>query len=138
VGGLRRKARPLNRTLLMASNLLMLKVNHRLFVYGTLAPGRCNHHVVQHLQGTWEEGEVNGTLYQQGVGPTSGYPALDLDALGPPVKGYLLTSVDLPAYWPAIDEFEGVGYRRVRTPVRKKDGSTVDAYLYALDKGFLS
>ncbi len=122
----------------MASNLPHLSVCNRLFVYGTLAPGRSNHHVVEHLQGTWEEAQVNGTLYEQGVGPTSGYPALDLDQQGPPVKGYLLTSDALPAYWPNIDAFEGAGYRRVKAPVRKPDGSTVDAYLYALDKSLLS
>jgi gamma-glutamylcyclotransferase (GGCT)/AIG2-like uncharacterized protein YtfP len=122
----------------MTSNIPQLNVRHRLFVYGTLAPGRSNHHVVQHLQGTWEEAEVNGTLYEQGVGPTAGYPALALDRQGPPVKGYLLTSVELPANWSNIDRFEGAGYRRVQAPVRKQDGATVNAYLYALDKALLA
>jgi gamma-glutamylcyclotransferase (GGCT)/AIG2-like uncharacterized protein YtfP len=118
----------------MPPDIPLANVSHRLFVYGTLAPGRCNHHVVQHLRGTWEEGEVNGTLYEQGIGPTSGYPALDLDEHGPPVKGYLLTSSDLPACWPRIDEFEGDGYRRTITAVRTSAGVTVAAYIYALDR----
>jgi len=121
----------------MTQNGSILDVSHRLFVYGTLAPGCRNHHVVQHLQGSWEEGEVKGTLYEQGIGPTSGYPVIILDGQCPAIKGFLLTSADLPAYWPTIDEFEGFGYQRVKASVRKKDGTTIDAYLYALDKDLL-
>ncbi len=138
MGGLGSKARAVGRSRFMPPNKSISQVIHRLFAYGTLAPGRRNHHVVQHLQGGWEEGEVNGILYAQGIGPTTGYPALDLDEHGPPVKGFLLTSADLPAYWPALDEFEGAGYRRVKATIRKQDGATVDAYLYALDKDFLT
>ena len=112
-----------------------LNCSQRLFVYGTLAPGRSNHRVIQHIQGTWEEGEVHGILYPQGIGPTSGYPALHLDADGPVVPGYLLTSADLPANWPAIDAFEGPGYRRTIAPVRRQDGTIVSACLYALGSG---
>ena len=109
--------------------------HHRLFVYGTLAPGRSNHHIVEHLEGTWEEAEVNGILYPHGIGPTAGYPALELDAQGPSVPGYLLTSAELPAHWPAIDAFEGAGYRRVTTTVRRSDGTPIDACLYVLGSG---
>jgi gamma-glutamylcyclotransferase (GGCT)/AIG2-like uncharacterized protein YtfP len=121
----------------MMPNKPIPQVSHRLFAYGTLAPGRRNHHVVQHLQGVWEEGEVKGILHERGIGPTTGYPALDLDEQGPPIKGFLLTSADLPAYWPVLDEFEGTGYRRAKAAIRKQDGSTVDAYLYALDKDLI-
>lgn len=137
MGGLGRQARAVGWSRFMPPSKSIPQVCQRLFAYGTLAPGCGNHHVVQHLQGVWEEGEVNGILYAQGIGPTTGYPALDLDEQGPPVKGFLLTSADLPAYWPALDAFEGAGYRRVKASIHKPDGATVEAYLYALDKDLI-
>jgi gamma-glutamylcyclotransferase (GGCT)/AIG2-like uncharacterized protein YtfP len=38
----------------------------RLFVYGTLAPGRPNEHVLSEIGGTWEAAIVTGTLRQEG------------------------------------------------------------------------
>jgi len=37
---------------------------HRLATYGTLAPGRPNHHQLDGLTGRWLEGHVNGTLVE--------------------------------------------------------------------------
>ena len=34
----------------------------RLFVYGTLAPGRANEHILQSVPGTWEPAVVKGRL----------------------------------------------------------------------------
>ena len=38
----------------------------RLFVYGTLAPGRSNEHILADVPGTWEPAVVQGTLIQEG------------------------------------------------------------------------
>jgi len=38
----------------------------RLFIYGTLAPGRPNHHVVEDIPGNWEEATLKGTLLNEG------------------------------------------------------------------------
>jgi gamma-glutamylcyclotransferase (GGCT)/AIG2-like uncharacterized protein YtfP len=38
----------------------------RPFVYGTLAPGRPNAHVLADLEATWEPAYVTGTLWEQG------------------------------------------------------------------------
>jgi len=35
---------------------------HRLFVYGTLAPGRPNDHVLRDVSGDWQLAMVMGTL----------------------------------------------------------------------------
>ena len=37
----------------------------RLFVYGTLAPGRANAHVLTGIDGTWEEASVTGKRYAE-------------------------------------------------------------------------
>lgn len=41
-------------------------MTRRLFVYGTLAPGRPNAHVLAEVPGEWEPATVQGTLLQEG------------------------------------------------------------------------
>ena len=38
----------------------------------------------------------------------------------------------LADHWPRLDAFEGDGYERVLTTVTRTDGTTVQAYVYAL------
>ena len=40
----------------------------RLFVYGTLAPGEVNEHVLATLDGNWVPARVFGTLHAEGLG----------------------------------------------------------------------
>ena len=58
----------------------------RLVAYGTLAPGRPNHHKLDGLNGRWLGGSVRGVLVQQGWGAALGYPALILDPDGPAME----------------------------------------------------
>jgi gamma-glutamylcyclotransferase (GGCT)/AIG2-like uncharacterized protein YtfP len=104
----------------------------RLFVYGTLAPGRPNEHVLAEVPGTWEPATVMGTLLQEGWGAAAAYPGIVLDEHGGEVEGFLFTSESLAEHWARLDEFEGEGYERVLTPVKLKDGTAVDAYIYRL------
>ena len=104
----------------------------RLFVYGTLGPGRPNAHVMDAIGGYWEKATVNGTLRQAGWGAAMGYPGIDLDTDGGEVDGFLFTSQNLSNHWAALDEFEGEAYERVLTEVTREDGSIVDAYIYKL------
>jgi gamma-glutamylcyclotransferase (GGCT)/AIG2-like uncharacterized protein YtfP len=104
----------------------------RLFVYGTLGPGRPNEHVLKAVRGSWETATVTGTLRQEGWGAAMGYPGIDLDERGGEVEGFLFSSENLSGYWAALDEFEGEAYERVLAKVKLKDGSTVDAYIYTL------
>ena len=105
--------------------------DHRLATYGSLAPGRPNHHELDGLRGRWLSGQVRGTLVPAGWGAAIGYPALTLDPDGPAVDVHIFESVDLPANWPRLDEFEGPGYERVRVTVHTAGGD-IEASIYAL------
>ena len=88
-----------------------------LAVYGTLAPGKPNHHVVEPLGGEWTDGVVEGDLFPVGWGATLGYPAFRPRAGGDAVAVRVLRSPALEGAWPALDRFEGPGYRRILVPV---------------------
>jgi gamma-glutamylcyclotransferase (GGCT)/AIG2-like uncharacterized protein YtfP len=101
----------------------------RLVAYGTLAPGRPNHHQLDGLNGRWLEGRVQGALVQQGWGAALGYPALVLDPDASAVDVQVFESPDLPSHWPRLDEFEGPGYQRVTVPVETTEGR-LEASIY--------
>ena len=105
---------------------------HRLFVYGTLAPGRPNAHLLADVPGQWQPATVTGTLRQEGWGAEVGYPGIVLDERGDEVEGFLFSSERLAERWAELDAFEGEGYARVLTPVRLGDGTGVEAYIYSL------
>ncbi len=107
-------------------------MTNRLFVYGTLAPGQPNAHVLADIPGTWEPATVRGRLYQEGWGAVMGYPGIVLDEHGDEIPGLLFSADSLSHYWARIDEFEGEGYTRVLTLARRNNGTTVDAYVYRL------
>ncbi|MEM7612586.1 MAG: gamma-glutamylcyclotransferase family protein [Pseudomonadota bacterium] len=104
----------------------------RLFVYGTLAPGRANHHILSGCAGTWESATLRGHLLDQGWGASMGYPGIVPSADGDVVEGYLLTSEYLPDHWNALDSFEGGAYARTSVQVQLAGGATVPAFVYAL------
>jgi gamma-glutamylcyclotransferase (GGCT)/AIG2-like uncharacterized protein YtfP len=88
-----------------------------LAVYGTLAPGRQNHHIVAPLGGEWSDGIVEGDLSPEGWGATLGYPAFRPRVGGAEIRVHLLTAPGLTTAWPELDRFEGPGYRRILVPV---------------------
>jgi gamma-glutamylcyclotransferase (GGCT)/AIG2-like uncharacterized protein YtfP len=104
---------------------------YRLATYGTLAPGRPNQHQLDGLDGRWLEGQVYGALVDAGWGASLGYPALVLDSGGTAVQVHVFESLDLPAHWSRLDEFEGPGYERVVTTVHTSDGD-VEASIYVV------
>jgi len=104
----------------------------RLFVYGSLAPGRPNEHLLDGIAGTWQDATVTGKLHPKGWGATMGYPAIVLGENGDEVAGFLFSSDKLSDHWSRLDAFEGEAYERVLTVARLGDNSTLDAYVYAL------
>jgi gamma-glutamylcyclotransferase (GGCT)/AIG2-like uncharacterized protein YtfP len=96
---------------------VLFRTAQTLAVYGTLAPGQPNHHIVAPLGGVWTDGVVEGDLYPVGWGAALGYPAFRPRAGGPAVAVHVLTAPALAAAWPELDRFEGPGYRRILVPV---------------------
>jgi gamma-glutamylcyclotransferase (GGCT)/AIG2-like uncharacterized protein YtfP len=107
-------------------------VIEKLFIYGTLGPGRPNEHVLDVIGGSWETATVTGTLREEGWGAEMGYPGIDLDEHGGEVEGFLFTSKNLSGHWESLDAFEGEAYRRVLVKAKLKGGGIVDAYIYTL------
>lgn len=105
-----------------------------LFTYGTLSPGESNEHILQDVEGSWESASVVGALHFDGWGSAMGYPGIVLDVGGEQVQGHLFSSDALAGQWELLDEFEGAGYRRELTTVRRSDDSDVQAYIYVLSK----
>ena len=103
----------------------------RLAVYGSLRPGRVNHHQVSALTGSWTRGTVRGKLFSSGSRAAVGFPGLILDPLGPAVDVDLFESVELPLHWARLDEFEGTGYKRVIATVNTERGEK-RAWIYVL------
>lgn len=102
-----------------------------LATYGTLAPGRPNHHVLKKLSGTWTIGSVLGTLKNDGWGAEQGFPGIEIDPNGDAVDVHLFSSKDLPRRWGRLDDFEGSGYQR-RTALVQTKGGDIEASIYAL------
>ena len=92
-------------------------VSHTLAVYGTLAPGRPNHHVLAPLGGEWTDGFIEGDLLEAGWGAALGYPGFRPRAGGDAVSVSVLTAPSLATAWPDLDRFEGPGYWRILVPV---------------------
>jgi len=90
----------------------MIKI---LFVYGSLAPGMANDHLLKKISGSGQSASVRGKLYPEGSGATLGYPAISLDEAGEEIDGFVFHSDKLPEHLEKLDEFEGEGYERVLT-----------------------
>ena len=106
----------------------------RLFVYGTLAPGRANHKILENISGLWETATLRGTLVQEGWGVAMGCPGIVPTEDGDEVEGFVFSSADLANHWPRLDEFEGEGYERVPVTVKVNGTHDVEAYVYALNR----
>ncbi|MCP4045849.1 MAG: gamma-glutamylcyclotransferase [Gammaproteobacteria bacterium] len=106
----------------------------RLFVYGTLAPGRVNHTVLEDVPGTWEAAALKGSLFQEGWGAANGCPGIVPTEDGEEVEGFLFSSAHLAEHWPRLDAFEGEGYQRVSVTVRVNGTHDVEAHVYALNR----
>jgi len=104
----------------------------RLFVYGTLAPGKSNHHLLKEIRGEWVAGTLLGNLLNEGWGAAQGCPGVVPSDDGAEIEGFVLTSADLSEYWAMLDAFEGTGYQRSLVSITTEEG-VVEAYVYALN-----
>lgn len=104
----------------------------RLFVYGTLGPGRPNEHILANIGGDWQAGRVHGFLKQEGWGAEMGYPGIIPNNRAPLVEGFVFTSDALSNHWQTLDQFEADAYCRQPVTVLLDDGTTITASIYAL------
>jgi gamma-glutamylcyclotransferase (GGCT)/AIG2-like uncharacterized protein YtfP len=106
--------------------------SHHLVVYGTLAPGRANHHIVEHIVGTWRDDVyVEGEFVNSGWAIKFGYPVIQWKPGGSRIQSHLLVSEMLPLYWPDLDHFEGPEYCRILVPIFNEQGFIAVGNLYA-------
>ncbi|MEM7258019.1 MAG: gamma-glutamylcyclotransferase family protein [Pseudomonadota bacterium] len=105
----------------------------RLFVYGTLAPGKPNHNVLENIPGNWEAATLKGKLLYEGWGSDLGCPGIVPTDEGEPVEGYVFSSDQLSKHWSMLDDYEGTGYKRVAVFVTTEGGQSIEAYVYALN-----
>ena len=106
----------------------------RLFVYGTLAPGKPNHHVLEAIPGYWESATLKGELIDEGWGAKLGCPGIVPSDEGQEVEGFVFCSEHLSKHWAMLDDYEGVGYNRVSVLVTTEGGEEIEAYVYALKR----
>ena len=109
----------------------------RLATYGTLGPGKPNHHHVSMIDGNWSTGSVRGFLHESGWGAEFGFPGIVLDSTGPEVFVDLLESDFLEDHLERLDEFEGTGYDRVIAQIQTPSGE-VNAFIYVLTEQNIS
>lgn len=112
---------------------MTLGPEHRLATYGSLAPGRVNHHEMNGMTGQWRTGIVHGLLVKMGWGADLGYPAIILDEAGEVVDVFIFESADLPDHWARLDAFEGDQYTRLVTEAQTDTGP-VPVSIYALNE----
>ncbi len=108
---------------------------HRLAVYGSLAPGRPNAWVLAPLEGRWiTGGYVRGRLHREGWGAAHGFPGLDWDPTGDRVRVEVFVSCELPKHWERLDAFEGSDYRRIVVPVEGLAAGPLASHIYAITR----
>jgi gamma-glutamylcyclotransferase (GGCT)/AIG2-like uncharacterized protein YtfP len=115
----------------MTNRWLGDSIDNRLAVYGTLAPGRPNHHLMSNIPGTWIEAIVRGRLQARGWGADIGYPGIIPAKDGDDIAVQLFVSPKLPSHLAHLDAFEGEDYERVAITTFV-DGNWIEAWIYAL------
>lgn len=107
-------------------------MSDHLFVYGSLAPGQPNEHVLTRLGGSFQPASVRGHLRAQGWGAGLGFPGIVPDGAAGEVAGFVFTFAGQLEQWAELDAFEGAEYRRVPVTARLASGQDVTAWVYAL------
>jgi len=109
--------------------------SERLIVYGSLAPGRANHHHVAELAGDWTSGWITGDRVPIGWGTALGHAAVRFRAGGERIPAWVLRSAELPTAWDRLDAFEGAAYQRLLAPFETEAGVVAVGYYYAATAG---
>lgn len=106
-------------------------MTQHLFVYGTLAPGKENHHQLKGIDGQWQPAKIRGEKRMHDPYPHC--VGVDIMKSRQWVDGLLFSSTELVEIWQHLDKFEGPGYKRTLRKVELMSGETVEAYIYAIN-----
>jgi gamma-glutamylcyclotransferase (GGCT)/AIG2-like uncharacterized protein YtfP len=109
---------------LLLVNVLLDRPDERLVIYGTLAPGRENHDVIEDLGGGYSDCTVHGRITE-----VDGLPYFTWAPEAQSLRAQLFCSDQLPAKWDDLDSFEGSGYKRRLIPA-VSDGVLCIASIY--------
>ncbi|NIA70765.1 gamma-glutamylcyclotransferase [Pelagibius litoralis] len=116
----------------------LFRPSEKLAVYGTLAPGKVNHHHIADLGGNWADTALRGTLGQVPQGIHQGLPGLCLDPAAAPMPVKLLVSVRLAAAWARLDAFEGEEMQRLLVPLERDGAFAGLANIYSLRRSMIA
>lgn len=97
---------------------------HRLILYGSLAPGEVNNFLLAGLEGSWERCVIRGHM-----GLYRGFKVFKYDPGGEAHQVWLFSSSILPQKFPELDDFEGDEYERIIVPALV-EGRVILAYIY--------
>jgi len=97
---------------------------HRLIVYGSLAPGEVNNFLLAGLEGDWERCVIRGHM-----GRYKGFKVFKYDPQGDAYQVWLFSSSLLPQKFRELDDFEGEEYQRVIIPAQVAE-RVILAYVY--------
>ena len=117
-----------------------------LFVYGTLAPGQVNAHVLAPPSGAWTETQISGSLHDAGWGAAHGCLGArlfdnDIEKITPDshptsvIKGVLFESANLADFWQKLDDFEGTEYQAEITTAHLVTGEYRRCVVYTVLAG---
>lgn len=110
---------------------------NKLIIYGTLAPEKPNHHKISHIKGDWKSAVLKGgKLESKGWGADLGFngyvPAKENEQND--ISCYVLFSDELIENWEFLDEFEGVGYKRILAEYELENGEKGVGYVYGINQ----
>jgi gamma-glutamylcyclotransferase (GGCT)/AIG2-like uncharacterized protein YtfP len=101
-------------------DLLLDRPEERLVIYGTLAPGRENHHIIADIRGSYRACTVHGRIDR-----VDGLPYFTWAPAAKRLEAQLFSSAELPLKWDYLDRFEGAGYKRRLIPATSDRGLCV-------------
>jgi len=117
-----------------------LKVKSTLIVYGSLAPGESNHHIISHIDGVWSKAFIKGKIVDNGWLTRNGYPEFqrvhENDAEKLEVLAFI--SQDLHLHWEHIMNLKVLNHIRDHLFLAnwKTDTSSMHSYMNQYNTDF--
>src|SRR3990172_8794843 len=102
--------------LLKLLELIFDKPDHKLVVYGTLAPGAPNESILKNIDGVWQDCQIKGEIKIH-----NGLKHFKWNINADEIDTKMFISKSLPEKLPSIDKFEGSKYHRILISVKVED-----------------